>query len=443
MDFLPSADKHFSNLVEAVYRYWLLNLLFSKKPSIFALSYFVFYLGYLSVSSNDLQAQAKKLEWKLSPRDVLELNEFHDVKFRVPGQEVRRQDKNRIVLLVEDCSVKSCRIDSRFDTYVRYGNLKGPFRKEQTFESKFFIQKNGLYTVPDEYAVPNLRSVPGFPDHEVEPGDSWSMPAEESFDFNGARFKIPVKAEYTSFGNKEWSWDGFKGRGEKIHYSYPIFYQNPNPSSANLPVKVYGMARGVVYFDAEQGVPQYKDIKLSYTFVYRDGRITEGNFHINGVYQYRKKLTDVAKNELGDKVRKQLGVSANPDDSKSDNPINVRNTEEGISISMDSILFDTDKYDLKEKAIQQLGKIAKVLEQHPDREIRISGHTDNQGGSDYNLKLSENRAKSVLDSLVKKYNLESNRLSYQGYGDTKPIASNKTEDGRKQNRRVDITIVLE
>jgi outer membrane protein OmpA-like peptidoglycan-associated protein len=420
-----------------------LNLLYSKNSySLILISVFLQFV-LLFLFGGDLSAQSKKLTWKLSPKDVLELNEFHDVKFRVPGQEVRRQDKNRIVLLVEDCNVKSCRIDSRFDTYVRYGNLQGPFRKEQTFESKFFIQKNGLYTVPDEYAVPNLRSVPAFPDHELEPGDSWTMPAEESFDFNGARFKIPVKAEYTSFGTKEWSWDGFRGKGEKIHYSYPIFYQNSNPNSPNLPVKVYGMARGVVYFDAEQGVPQYKDIKLSYTFVYRDGRITEGNFHINGVYQYRKKLTDLAKNELGDQVRKQLGVGNDPVDSTDKNPINVRNTEEGISISMDSILFDTDKYELKEKAIQQLGKIAKVLEQHPEREIRISGHTDNQGGKDYNLKLSENRAKSVLDSLVKKYNLESNRLSYQGYGDTKPIETNKTEEGRQKNRRVDITIVLE
>lgn len=406
-------------------------------------------IGFISIGWEGLHANpiSKKLEWKLESGDVLELNEFHDVKFRVASQEVRRQDKNRIVLLAEDCNAKSCRIDSRFDTYVRYGNLTGPFRKDQSFVSKFFIEKNGMYTVPDEYSVPNLRSIPAFPDRELEPGESWTMPAEESFDFNGAKFKIPVQAEYTTFGNKEWNWNGYKGRGEKIHYSYPIFHQVSGNVSPNLPVKVYGMARGEVYFDTEQGVPQYKDIKLSYTFVYRDGRITEANFHINGIYQHRKKLTDLAKDRFGEDIKKQLKASgldlAEEQNPQSQNPIQVRRTEEGISISLDSILFDTDKYDLKDQAIQQLGKISEVLKSHPDREIRISGHTDNQGGKDYNLKLSENRAKSVLDSLVKKYKLDSNRLSYQGYGDTKPIASNKDDVGRQKNRRVDITIVLE
>lgn len=382
--------------------------------------------------------------WKLEKNDVLELNEFHNVLFRVSGQSIRRQDKTRIALRVDECQAKSCRIHGRFDTYTRYGNLRGPFRRDKTYRSDFFIQPNGTYVVPDEFAVPNLRSLPAFPDKPLNPGDTWSMPAEESFDFDSGRFKIGVQAEYTSLGASEWKWEEYSGRGEKIHYSYPLFYQNSRPAKG-LPSKVYGLARGTIYFDPIRGVPQFKENRLSYTFVYPDGRVTEANFHIHGVYAHRKSLSDVAKNELRDSIRKDLGlpIRENSDLSPDEEPIQVRKTKEGISISMDSVLFDTDKYNLKPKAKSKLGDIAKVLKKYPEREVRISGHTDNRGDSQYNQKLSENRAKSVLDEFVKENGIPSNRLSYQGFGDTKPISSNNTEEGRQKNRRVDITIVVE
>ncbi|WCL50358.1 OmpA family protein [Leptospira sp. GIMC2001] len=382
--------------------------------------------------------EPRKLEWKLQSDDVLELNEFHNVRFRVMDREVNRQDRNRIVLKVEECSAVSCRLDSFFDTYVRYGNTEGPFRKDKSFISKFFIQKNGLYIVPDEYVMPNLRSVPGFPESPVSTGDSWNMAAEESFDFIGGRVKIPVNAEYNIQGPREWKWNEHSGRGERINYSYSIYHQEKSVREG-VPVKIYGFARGTVYFDPIRGVPQYKENKLSYTFVYPGGIVQEASFHINGVYQHRKTLTDQAKDDFRNQISNELGIPK--DDSKS--PLNVRRTDEGISISMDSILFDLDSADLRKDALDQIGKIAEVLKKYPKREIRISGHTDNTGGKDYNQKLSENRAKSALNALVDKFGLDPDRMSYEGLADRKPIASNKTEEERKKNRRVDITIVVE
>jgi outer membrane protein OmpA-like peptidoglycan-associated protein len=408
-----------------------MNLILLKKTAIVLLIF-----GILPLYS---QEKGKLFQWKLEKDDVVELNEFHNVKFRIPGKEVLRQDKNRIALRVEECTITSCKLDGNFDTYVRYGNLKGQFRKEQNFESKFFIQKNGIYQVPDEYAVPNLRSVPGFPDYPIQPGDSWSMPAEESFNFNQGRIRIPVKADYTLLGPKEWRWNEHSGRGEMINYSYSLFYQ-AKKFQEGMPVKIYGLARGEVYFDPIRGLPQFKENKLTYTFVYADGQVTEANFHIFGVYQNRKTLTEAAKDDFKNKIEGELGIQSSDTNPSS---LNVRRTDEGISISMDSILFDSEKYDLKPDAIVQLEKISEVLKRHPTREVRISGHTDNSGGVEYNKKLSEERAKSVLNALVDQFKLETNRLSYQGHGDKKPIASNSTEEGRKKNRRVDITIVVE
>lgn len=395
--------------------------------------------------------KAIQFKWKLQKDDVLELNEFHNVLFRIKNSEIYRQDKNRISLVATSCDENSCQFKGYFDTYVRFGTGNQPFRKEKSFYSQFEIERNGIYKVPNEYTVPNLRSVPAFPEHPIQVGDSWKLPAEESFDFGSGRFKVGVEAEYNWIGISEWRWNQYSGRGEKIHYHYPIFYQAKNiPASSSVPYKVFGICRGVVYFDPDLGVPQFKENKLTYTFVYSDGRVTEANFHIYGIYQVRQSLSDLAKDRLTDTIREELGFGWNegkpqsmPVDTSQMNPLDVRRTEEGVSISMDSVLFDIDKYTLKPEALVQLEKIAQVLKKFPKREIRISGHTDSTGGKDYNQRLSELRAKTVLEALVNQFGMDEKLLSYQGFGDTKPIASNATEEGRKKNRRVDITIVVE
>jgi len=381
----------------------------------------------------------KIFQWKLVNDDVLELNEFHSVVFRIAEREVKRQDRNRIALKVEECNDKSCRLNGFFDTYVRYGNTKGPFRKDKNFQSNFFIQKNGTYQVPDEYIMPNLRSVPGFSNEPVQPGDSWSLAAEESFDFPGGRIKIPVNAEYMLHGIRDWKWNEYSGKADKITYSYSIMHQSKFIKEG-LPVKIYGFARGTVFFNQEKGLPEYKENRLSYTFVYPGGIVQEANFLINGVYQSRKTLSEQAKENFRNQIEEELGI---PRDEQGKSPLNVRRTEEGISISMDSILFSLDESELSKDAVDQVSKIAQVLRKYPTREIRISGHTDSTGGKDYNQKLSEDRAKSVLNAFVDKFGLDANRLSYQGFADRRPIASNKTEDERKKNRRVDITLVVE
>jgi len=76
----------------------------------------------------------------------------------------------------------------------------------------------------------------------------------------------------------------------------------------------------------------------------------------------------------------------------------------------------------------------------PSLRIEISGHTDNVGSASYNQKLSESRAKAVVDYLLKK-GVDASRLEYKGYGFEQPVASNKTEEGRQQNRRTEFKIL--
>ncbi|MEJ5166193.1 MAG: OmpA family protein [Thermoanaerobaculia bacterium] len=106
--------------------------------------------------------------------------------------------------------------------------------------------------------------------------------------------------------------------------------------------------------------------------------------------------------------------------------------------SVYGIYFDTDKADIKPESEKAISEIAKLLKENPDLKVYIVGHTDNRGTLEHNLKLSKERADNVLKELVEKYNIPQNRLSAQGLGPLSPVSSNKMEEGRAKNRRVEI-----
>lgn len=114
--------------------------------------------------------------------------------------------------------------------------------------------------------------------------------------------------------------------------------------------------------------------------------------------------------------------------------------EIGAELVLNNIFFDTDQYSLKEESEHELNIILKLLKENPSLKLEIGGHTDNDGSIEYNQKLSKNRAKAVCDYLLKK-GVEINRLKYRGYGLSKPIADNTTEEGKSRNRRTEIVIL--
>lgn len=103
-------------------------------------------------------------------------------------------------------------------------------------------------------------------------------------------------------------------------------------------------------------------------------------------------------------------------------------------------LFAVNSSSLLPGAYDEVERVAGVLKQYPETTIRIAGHTDSTGTADYNQKLSERRAEAVRNALVG-LGIQSERISTIGYGFTKPVADNKTEAGRQQNRRVELRIM--
>ena len=111
----------------------------------------------------------------------------------------------------------------------------------------------------------------------------------------------------------------------------------------------------------------------------------------------------------------------------------------GKTVVLENIFFETDKYNLKSESFFELDKLLKFLNENPKIKIEIGGHTDNTGSKEHNLTLSKNRAMAIVNYLITK-GIEPNRLTYKGYGDTKPCADNSTEIGRAKNRRTEFKI---
>ncbi|NQY68034.1 MAG: OmpA family protein [Flavobacteriales bacterium] len=114
--------------------------------------------------------------------------------------------------------------------------------------------------------------------------------------------------------------------------------------------------------------------------------------------------------------------------------------KKGGNVVLKNVFFETDAFNLKAESKIELGKLVEFLEINKNVIIEIRGHTDNVGSASHNKELSTNRAKTVWDYLVT-HEIFEDRISYKGYGDEKPIASNDTEEGKAKNRRTEFTIV--
>ena len=112
----------------------------------------------------------------------------------------------------------------------------------------------------------------------------------------------------------------------------------------------------------------------------------------------------------------------------------------GGTVILKNVFFDTDKFNLKNESKVELNKLSALLKEQTTLKIEIGGHTDNTGNKKANQVLSKNRAKAVYQFLIDN-GIVSSRLSYKGYGDSKPIVSNNTKEGRSQNRRTEFTII--
>ncbi|WP_437918403.1 OmpA family protein [Sphingobacterium sp. LRF_L2] len=156
---------------------------------------------------------------------------------------------------------------------------------------------------------------------------------------------------------------------------------------------------------------------------------------------------------LGATSCKQQAIMVNPGavvtkDGTDDGLKNVKSefedasrTDEGIKFTLSSdLLFPTNSSYLTDKAKVELSKLAKLLKDNDGKKVRVDGHTDSTGEEGYNKWLSDKRAASVK-KFLEDAGVSTGRISTKGFGQTKPVADNKTPEGRQKNRRVEVVIL--
>jgi outer membrane protein OmpA-like peptidoglycan-associated protein len=150
----------------------------------------------------------------------------------------------------------------------------------------------------------------------------------------------------------------------------------------------------------------------------------------NDAEQARKAAADAEAERA--KLRQQLLTQLNA-------ILLTRDTARGLIVNMSDVLFDFGKYTLKPGAREKLAKISGIVLSHPGLKLEVEGHTDSIGSDAYNQRLSEDRANAVRSFLVSQ-GVASANITARGFGKTRPVASNSTDAGRQQNRRVELVV---
>jgi len=143
-----------------------------------------------------------------------------------------------------------------------------------------------------------------------------------------------------------------------------------------------------------------------------------------------KKNEDIKNNEQPVVIKK---------DTLTDLPMDIK---KGEKIILKHIYFKPSSWDLLPASYPELEKVFRYMRANPTMIIQVQGHTDLGSTADYNLRLSENRAKAVAEWLISK-GTKAERITYKGFGNTKPIADNNTSEGRAKNRRIEFEVIQE
>jgi len=150
--------------------------------------------------------------------------------------------------------------------------------------------------------------------------------------------------------------------------------------------------------------------------------------------------TEIAREEAGI-AREEAAASALTAEGLAGelSALEAKQTARGLVVTLGGVLFDVDRSELKMAAMQDLERLAQLLNAEPGRKVLIEGHTDSTGRAEYNDVLSRQRAESVGSALIRD-GIAPSRITTHGFGESSPLATNVTSAGRQENRRVEIVL---
>jgi len=314
-------------------------------------------------------------------------------------------------------------------------NAGRSYQWAREYDSEFERDSLGRMTIDQRYYMPVVRDVPVFPGREIKPGERWSYEGHEVHDFREGfgipePYRIPFTANYVYLGHRTW-----KG---KLYPAFSVNYRinlvqrtSPSRSARTWPVKITAESDQTVYWDNNMGQPVAYSENFRHVF-----ELSNGN-----VFEFRGKAeAEIIESDRMDK--EQVAVDIADEIRRLDIPeVSVRIVDEGITISLDDIQFYPELSRMLPGEREKLDKIVDILKRYQERDIMVSGHTARVGTEESSRKLSVERATVVADYLIEKKARPQERVVVRGFGSERPVADNSTDEGRKKNRRVEITIL--
>jgi outer membrane protein OmpA-like peptidoglycan-associated protein len=337
----------------------------------------------------------------------------------------------------------------------------------------FELQENGVVIIENDQGYPILRGFPTFPAQKVTPGLKWQAPGSRAADpLNlGNPLIVPFVSEYEYRGVEQYQGTWV----HRIYATYPVSYRN-SAYAINGYARIQGSHKVDILIRLENGLPIFMRDYIDETYTMADGSTMQlRGFTLTfgaGIIPMDRKwvITSLGNtlnitklpdpdvivvvppppppvvpqtpippvSEAEDRVAVPPPV-INPDGLQ-DSAIDLTPVPEGIRLTIRNILFVADSAEFLPAERPRLDLIAEALKQIPDRTFLVEGHTAATGRPAGEMELSIERAQRMVDELVRR-GINADRFIFKGWGGTRPVGDNSTNEGRSANRRVEITIL--
>jgi outer membrane protein OmpA-like peptidoglycan-associated protein len=321
----------------------------------------------------------------------------------------------------------------------------------------FQLRRDGAVSIENDQGFPRLRGFPTFPKQQIRPGFKWSAPGNRAVDplNNGQPVIVSFTAEYEYRGVED-----YKGTPVyRIVARYSSRYQGSlrvqTPAEGQPFSRIQDSHTVDILIRVSDGLLLFMRDTLDETFSWPDGsRVQFKGFTLTfgaGIIPLDRD-TLIASLEHEIHPEPELPPQTPPVDSTPapepvapivtglEGDIELTPVPEGIRLTVKDIRFVSNSADFLPTEQPRLDKIAQALKQVPDRTFLVEGHTAATGDPKGEQELSVERAKHMVDELMRR-GIPADRLIYKGWGGTKPLGDNATDAGRARNRRVEITIL--
>lgn len=312
---------------------------------------------------------------------------------------------------------------------------------DASISARFAVSSDGRLSPIEDNGFPTFRSFPAFPSEAVHTGDTWTSDAVRTVDplNKGIYTRLPMKVVYTFKGEEV-----YKGRDTyRIQAAWATRYgisYTDSEGDADLTFAA-GSHSADIYVLKDTGQAFVIADRVEEEFRYRDGNRVQFK---GSILLFTDFPSAVEKKEVLPLMETFAQTASISDSVKASDMHGAdtvfEQTPAGLRLSLRNIGFLPDSTDFKAEEGERLERIAEVLRQVPDAKLLIEGHAASTGRPEGEKKLSAERAQRIADELAKRGIKRENCIT-KGHGSERPIASNETEEGRMQNRRVEITIL--